>query len=281
MYGKIFQSMYDGTLVSVGPWEAMVTFQQLIILADKFGQVDMTPLAISRRTSIPLKIIVKGLKALEQPDPQSRIPVEDGRRIVCLSDTRPWGWRIVNHGHYRQIRSGDERQEYMKIYQRKYRQERKHSVNNISLDNPDKPIKPISGSRNQESGSKIRSNISNAPKRQCVQSLEDWWQEIKENPAYREICCDRELEKMKAWLTTPKARGRKLTKTFALNWLNNVEVPLNLNAHPSSLENLSGKVCWKMIDEGEHLRPCKEPVVGSINGNPHCAKHPVLKEGQS
>ena len=101
MYGKIFVSMFDGTLATVGPWEALVTFQQLLILADKYGTVDMTPEAIARRTTVPLEIIRKGLEALEKPDPHSRTPDEEGRRIVPLSDSRPWGWKIVNHAHYR------------------------------------------------------------------------------------------------------------------------------------------------------------------------------------
>ena len=58
--------MYDGTLATKGPWQALVTFQQLIILADRNGEVDMTPEAISRRTTIPLEIIEHGIKALEE-----------------------------------------------------------------------------------------------------------------------------------------------------------------------------------------------------------------------
>ncbi len=62
MYGKIFDSIYDGTLY--GQWEAIVVMQQLIVLADANGVVDMTPPAISARTSIPLPIIEKGLQIL-------------------------------------------------------------------------------------------------------------------------------------------------------------------------------------------------------------------------
>ena len=39
MYAKLFAQMYDGTIVMVG-WKAMVTFQQLIILADQDGIVE-------------------------------------------------------------------------------------------------------------------------------------------------------------------------------------------------------------------------------------------------
>jgi hypothetical protein len=80
------------------------------------GTVDMTPEAIARLTTIPLEHIKTGLIALEQPDPESRTPGEDGRRIVRLSAERLWGWRIVNYEHYRTIRSAEERREYHKAY---------------------------------------------------------------------------------------------------------------------------------------------------------------------
>ena len=116
MYGKLFAQMYDGTLGTEGPWEALVTFQQMIVLADQDGTLDMTPEALSRRTTIPLEIIRKGIAALEQPDPCSRSPEEEGRRIVRLSESRDWGWRLVNHAKYRAIRSAEDRREYHRDY---------------------------------------------------------------------------------------------------------------------------------------------------------------------
>ena len=116
MYGKLFAQMYEGSLGTEGPWQAIVTFQQLIILADKQGIVDMTPEALSRRTTIPLEIIKIGLAALEQPDLHSRTPDEEGRRITRLSDTREWGWHITNYSKYREIRSAEERKEYHRAY---------------------------------------------------------------------------------------------------------------------------------------------------------------------
>src|SRR5690348_6603342 len=104
MYGKLFAQMYDGTLGTKGPWQALVTFQQLIILADKAGVVDMTPDALARRTTIPLDIITVGITELLKPDPDSRTPDEEGRRIVTLAADREWGWRIVNYEKYRRIR---------------------------------------------------------------------------------------------------------------------------------------------------------------------------------
>lgn len=109
IYGKIFDSIYDGTLY--GHWEAIVTMQQLIVLSTPDGVIDMTPQAMAARTSIPLDIITKGLKVLSEPDPYTRTPGEDGRRIALLDDHRPWGWRLVNHGKYRRLRDMDQKRE--------------------------------------------------------------------------------------------------------------------------------------------------------------------------
>jgi hypothetical protein len=105
IYGKIFDSMYDGTLY--GQWEAIVTFQQMIVLADADGIVDMTPQAIAARTSIPFEIIKKGLGILEAADPYSRTPGQDGRRIELIDAHRPWGWHIVNHEKYKRMQDSD------------------------------------------------------------------------------------------------------------------------------------------------------------------------------
>ena len=108
-YGKIFTSIYDGTLY--GHWEAIVTFQQMIVLADAGGIVDMTVRALSARTSIPIEVLDRGIAVLEAPDPESRTPAEDGRRIVRLDQDRPWGWSIVNHARWRSIAGAGELRE--------------------------------------------------------------------------------------------------------------------------------------------------------------------------
>lgn len=116
MYAKVFAQIYDGTLCTHGPWEALVTFQQLLILADKDGNVDMTIPAISRRTTIPLEILEKGIKALLEPDPHSRTPTEEGRRIIPLAPGRDWGWSVVNYTHYRSIKREEDRRDYHREY---------------------------------------------------------------------------------------------------------------------------------------------------------------------
>lgn len=101
MYGKIFEQIYDGTLVE--NWKALITFQQMIILCDDCGILDMTPNAIANRTGIPNEIIKEGIERLEDDDPYSRTPDENGKRIIRLDNHRPWGWKIINHKKYKSM----------------------------------------------------------------------------------------------------------------------------------------------------------------------------------
>jgi hypothetical protein len=128
MYAKVFSQIYDGTLCTCGKWQALVTFQQLLVLADKNGIVDMTIAAIARRTTIPIEIIQEGIGELLKADPESRTPTEEGRRIIPLSNERNWGWEIVNYKHYRNLRSEEERTEYHRNY---YHNTRKSKLKNV------------------------------------------------------------------------------------------------------------------------------------------------------
>ena len=136
MYGKMYRQMYHGTLATTGPWQALVTFQQFIVLADQEGIVDMTPEAISRETTIPLDIIRIGITALEQPDPDSRSPDEEGRRIVLLSENRKWGWRVVNYPHYRKLKREEDRREYHRQYWHKRKAKTLNSTQPLNANQP-------------------------------------------------------------------------------------------------------------------------------------------------
>ena len=140
MYGKLFRQMYHGTLATVGPWQALITFQQLIVLADQDGTVDMTPEAIARETTVPLEIIRIGIEALEKPDPDSRSPDEEGRRIVRLAEHRKWGWRVVNYEHYRRVKREEDRREYHRQYWQKRKAKVSTPLNTTQHTQPNQPI---------------------------------------------------------------------------------------------------------------------------------------------
>lgn len=119
MFVKLFRSIFDGTLGMDS--DVRHGFMDLLALANRDGEVDMTPEAIARVTSVPLERVLSVLERLSSPDPKSRNPNEDGRRIIAIDEGREWGWRIVNYHHYRGIRDQRERREYHREYRRKER----------------------------------------------------------------------------------------------------------------------------------------------------------------
>lgn len=145
MYGKIFDSIYDGTLY--GNWEAIATLQQFIVLATPEGIVDMTPQAIAARTSFPLDLIQRGIEFLSKPDPYTRTPGEEGKRIVLLDEHRPWGWRLVNHGKYARLRNIEQKRQADRDRISEKRKQNKdvaiesHPVANVAHSDSDKDLK--------------------------------------------------------------------------------------------------------------------------------------------
>ena len=109
LFAKIFRQIYDSTLAD--DWQALVTFQQLLVLCDWHGVVDMTPQAIHRLTNIPQDIIDQGLQKLVAPDPQSRSRKLNGQRLELIDSERSWGWRIVNYAYYRDLASVEDKRQ--------------------------------------------------------------------------------------------------------------------------------------------------------------------------
>jgi len=150
VYGKIFESMYDGTLAD--NWQALITFQQMIVLASADGVVDMTPQAIARRTGIPLEVITEGVRVLECPDASSRTADMEGKRINRLDDHRDWGWWITNHEKYRNMADATERRARDAERKRKARENAKKQHSDASEGvRPRPPVSASVQSRPQKS----------------------------------------------------------------------------------------------------------------------------------
>lgn len=93
----------------------------LIIVADAEGNIDMTPEALGRLVNLPLEAVRRALQKLGDADAKSRSPEADGRRIVRLDEHRDWGWHLVNHEKYRQIRNPFDKRTYQREYMRERR----------------------------------------------------------------------------------------------------------------------------------------------------------------
>lgn len=99
-YTPAFADMYMGTLY--GRWPAAAVWATLLPLMDKHGRIDMSMQAIAGMTGWPLDLLELGIEQLMEPDPASRTPGHDGRRLIPIDPSRPLGWVAVNHGKYRE-----------------------------------------------------------------------------------------------------------------------------------------------------------------------------------
>jgi hypothetical protein len=99
-YTPVFGSVFTGTLC--GKWPDTGVWVCLLALADRHGVIDTTPQYLSAVIGVSVEDLMGCLTRFMEPDPRSRSQENDGRRLVLVDASRDWGWRIVNHGKYRE-----------------------------------------------------------------------------------------------------------------------------------------------------------------------------------
>lgn len=126
MYAKIFLKIFDSSIAE--DWQLRVVFQDILILANRDGVVDMTHEAIARRTNVPLELVKESIAKLEAPDEKSNSPEDDGRRLERIAPHKDWGWRIINYSRYRDIKNSEEMRAATRERVSKWRAEKKKAA---------------------------------------------------------------------------------------------------------------------------------------------------------
>lgn len=126
-----------------------------------------------------------------------------------------------------------------------------------------------SGNKEKIAGSASPAPANGTPKKRSVQLADEAFiADLRTNEAYTGIDIDREIGKCRAWLSTPKGRGKQLTRSRLVNWLNRIDTPLN--GHNVAL------TCTKQIQSpgDRFLHPCGQPSSPqSRPAEPRCAEH--------
>lgn len=99
-YTPVFDNLLEGSLC--GRWPENGAWVLLLAQTDKNGVIDKHPQYLSRVTGIPLEELMTYIERFEAPDPHSRTAEHEGRRLARLDPNRPWGWKVLNHGLYRE-----------------------------------------------------------------------------------------------------------------------------------------------------------------------------------
>ena len=121
MYGKIFESLYEGSMIGAG--SAMFAVWGYVIAhmkPDKVvgAQVELNTKLVSFVLGEEESVIESVVQKLCDPDDKSRSKEKDGRRLIRLGE---FTYQVVNGAHYMSIRKNDERREYFRNYRRNQR----------------------------------------------------------------------------------------------------------------------------------------------------------------
>lgn len=94
---KLDCGILDSSLWVEDP-EIRITFITMLAMCDPTGLCAATAPGIARRANLPLDVVRNALDRLESPDPDSRTPESEGRRIQRCED----GYRVLNFLKYRE-----------------------------------------------------------------------------------------------------------------------------------------------------------------------------------
>lgn len=121
MYGKLFESLYEGSMVGSGSamfavWSYVITKMR----PDKEvgAQVDINPKVLAFLLGEQEPVVEDVVRRLCSPDPKSRSKDEDGRRLVQVGQ---FSYRVVNGAKYMSIRNAEEKRSNDRHRKRKER----------------------------------------------------------------------------------------------------------------------------------------------------------------
>lgn len=119
-YTKLFHEILDST-VWQSPAATKIVWITMLAMTDRDGVVLASVPGLAHRAGVSREECQAALETFSKPDPDSRSQEFEGRRIERVDG----GWRLLNHSKYREMMSLEERREYQRQAQARYRQKKK------------------------------------------------------------------------------------------------------------------------------------------------------------
>jgi hypothetical protein len=116
MYGKYFASTFSGSMYGAGT-DVFAVWGYVIAHVSN-ASVELNPRALADLLGATEAEILAAIEWLENPDPRSRNPAEEGRRLIYEGGFQ---YRVVSHEIYRSIKHEDDRREYNRLAKQKSR----------------------------------------------------------------------------------------------------------------------------------------------------------------
>lgn len=118
-YTKLHQSILRST-VWLEPNPTRIVWITMLALADKHGEVSGSVPGLANTARVTLDECKRAIATFMGPDPYSRTPDDEGRRIEPIDG----GWQILNYEKYRLEASRDDQREKTAARTRRWREKR-------------------------------------------------------------------------------------------------------------------------------------------------------------
>ena len=99
-YTKLFNSIVTSTIWTEDD-KTRIIWITMLAIADQNGEVHASIPGLARLAGVPLESTETAIQKFLGPDPYSRTPDNDGRRIEVIDG----GWELLNHAKYRRMAS--------------------------------------------------------------------------------------------------------------------------------------------------------------------------------
>lgn len=102
-YTKLFNSIVTSTIWTEDD-KTRIVWITMLALSDQNGEVHASIPGLSRLSAVPIADVERALEKFVSPDPYSRTPDNEGRRIAKIDG----GWELLNHAKYRKMASKED-----------------------------------------------------------------------------------------------------------------------------------------------------------------------------
>ena len=118
MYGKHFESMYEGSMYGAGV--AVFAVWGYVISHAREGKIELNPRKLRDTLGAEsIEEVEAAIIKLESTDPESRHKEEGGRRLVKEGE---YQYRVPSWRHYQEIKNADDLREYNRLAKRRQRE---------------------------------------------------------------------------------------------------------------------------------------------------------------
>jgi hypothetical protein len=127
-YTKLFSSIIASTVWCEDD-KTRIVWITMLATKGRDGLVEASVPGLAALARVSVESCRAAVEKLEAPDPDSRTPDHEGRRIKKVEG----GWVVLNHAIYRAKMNADERREYLRVKKAESRakqRESQHGVNN-------------------------------------------------------------------------------------------------------------------------------------------------------